>query len=64
MRAVECVAPNCAHVHAEDDQKLVKEVMKHAATVHPEMDFPETTAQQFVRSAGYDDKQHGQAARR
>ena len=58
MKAVECVAPDCAHVHAADDDKLVKEVMKHAETVHPDMDFPEDAARQFVRSSGYEDTQH------
>jgi predicted small metal-binding protein len=58
MRAVECVAPNCAHVHAADDEKLVREVMKHAVTTHPEMEFPEDAARQFVQSGGYDDTQH------
>ena len=38
--------------------------MKHAQTVHPDMDFPESAAQQFVQSAAYDEKQHAETARR
>jgi predicted small metal-binding protein len=61
MRGVECAVPNCAHIHAEDDEQLVHEVMKHAASVHPDMDFPEDTARQFVEAGAYDDTRHAQA---
>ena len=61
MRGIECSAPNCAHLHAEDDEKLVQEAMRHAASVHPGMDFPEDAARQFVQSGAYDDAAHTQA---
>ena len=56
MRAVDCVAPNCAHLHAESDQELVQEALRHAREVHPEMDFPEPAAWEFVRGRAYDDQ--------
>jgi len=61
MRGIECVAPNCAHLHAEDDETLVKEAMRHAAAVHPGMEFPEDAARQFVQSGAYDDAAHAPA---
>ena len=58
MRGVDCVAPNCEHLHAEDEDRLVQLAMRHAADVHPGMDFPESAAREFVRSGAYDDTQH------
>lgn len=58
MRGVDCVAPNCAHLHAEGDEELVQEAMRHAQEVHPEMDFPESAAREFVRAGAYDDPEH------
>jgi len=62
MRGVDCVAPNCAHLHAEDDEQLVQAAMRHAAEVHPEMAFPESTAREFVQNGAYDDLQHAAGA--
>jgi Arc/MetJ family transcription regulator len=61
MRGVDCVAPEGAHLHAETDDQLVQEAMRHAQEVHPEMDFPESTAREFVRSGAYDDAEHATA---
>jgi predicted small metal-binding protein len=61
MRGVECVAPEGAHLHAEDDEQLVQEAIRHAQEVHPEMDFPESAAREFVRSGAYDDAEHATA---
>ncbi len=58
MRAIECVAPNCAHLHARTDELLVSEAMRHAQEVHPGMDFPEPAARDFVRAGAYDDSEH------
>ncbi len=58
MRGVDCVAPNCAHLHAESDEELVREAMRHAHEIHPEMDFPESAAREFVRAGAYDDHAH------
>jgi predicted small metal-binding protein len=58
MRGVECAAPNCAHLHAEDDEQLVQVVMRHAEEVHPDMPFPESAAREFVQNGAYDDTQH------
>jgi len=61
MRGIDCVAPNCAHLHAEDDEELVEEAMRHAASVHPDMDFPGEAARQFVQAGAYNDAAHAQA---
>jgi predicted small metal-binding protein len=58
MRGVECVAPNCAHLHAESDEELVQEAMRHVEEIHPDMDFPESAAREFVRAGAYDDTEH------
>jgi predicted small metal-binding protein len=58
MRGVECAAPNCAHLHAEDDERLVQEAMRHAQEVHPGMDFPESAAREFVQAGAYEDTEH------
>ena len=62
MRGVECVAPNCAHLHAETDEELVQAGMRHAAETHPEMPFPESAARDFVQTGAYDDTQHATGA--
>ncbi len=62
MRGVECVAPNCAHLHAEDDEQLVQAAMRHAQDVHPEDEFPESAAREFVQNGAYDDTQHAVGA--
>jgi predicted small metal-binding protein len=49
MRGIECVAPNCAHLHAEDDEQLVQAAMRHAEEVHPDMSLPESAAREFVQ---------------
>ena len=58
MRGVECVAPEGTHLHADDDERLVQAAMRHAAEVHPDMDFPESAAREFVQNGAYDDTQH------
>jgi hypothetical protein len=58
MRGVDCVAPDREHLHAETDEQLVQEAMRHAKEVHPEMDFPESAAREFVRTGAYDDAEH------
>lgn len=63
MRGVDCVAPNCAHLHAETDEQLVKEAMRHAKDVHPDMEFKEPAAREFVRAGAYDDVEHAAGAR-
>jgi predicted small metal-binding protein len=60
MRGVECAVPNCAHMHAADDEELVQEVKRHAASVHPDMDFPEEQARGLVQAAAYDDTRHAE----
>jgi len=63
MRGIECTTPNCAHLHAVDDEALVQEAMRHAAAVHPEEDFPEDAAVQWVRSDAFDDEAHADPPR-
>ncbi len=58
MRGVDCVAPGCAHLHAESDEELVQVARRHAAETHPDMDFPEAAAREFVKAGAYDDRQH------
>ena len=31
MRGVECVAPNCAHLHAETDESAAREFVQNGA---------------------------------
>jgi predicted small metal-binding protein len=58
MRGVDCVAPDCAHLHADNDEQLVKDAMRHAKEVHPELEFNEAAAREFVRAGAYDDAKH------
>lgn len=58
MRGVECAIPNCQHFHAEDDEQLTLEVLRHAQGVHPEAGFTEDAARDFVQAGVYDDVQH------
>jgi hypothetical protein len=45
-------------MRAEDDEQLVQMVMRHAEEVHPDMDFPESAAREFVETSAYDDSAH------
>ncbi len=58
MRAVDCAFPNCAHLHAADDERLTQDVLRHAQEEHPDADFPEETAREFVRANAFDDVAH------
>lgn len=58
MRAIECDTSNCAHLHADDDEALVREAMRHAASVHPDEVFTEEAARQWVHASAYDDGAH------
>lgn len=58
LRGVDCVAPDCEHLHAEDDEQLVHVAMRHAEEAHPGMDFPESAAREFVETSAYDDSAH------
>lgn len=58
MRGVDCVSPNCAHLHAETDEQLVQDAMRHTKEVHPDMEFPESAAREFVQAGAYDDAEH------
>ena len=58
MRGVECDVLNCAHLHAEDDDQLVQEALRHSQEVHPEEEFPESAAREFVQKGAFDDTQH------
>lgn len=62
MRGVDCVAPNCAHLHADDDEALVQTTIRHAQEVHPDMDFPESAAREFIQTRAYDDAAHAGGA--
>lgn len=64
MRGVDCVAPNCAHLHAETDEQLVQDAMRHAKDVHPDMENPESVARELVRASAYDDAEHATGANR
>ena len=58
MRGVDCVAPGCAHLHAESDEELVQAAMRHVDDVYPAMDFPESAAREFVRTGAWEDDAH------
>jgi predicted small metal-binding protein len=62
MRGVDCAVPNCAHMHAEDDERLVQDVLRHAQQMHADMPFDEEAARTFVRAGAYDDTEHAQAS--
>ena len=59
MRAVECVVPNCGHVHAERDSDLVATVLRHVREAHPEESFGADAAASLVEQASYADLKHG-----
>jgi hypothetical protein len=58
MRGIECVIPGCAHIHAEDDERLIQEVLRHARDVHPDARFTEDQAREMVRTSAADDPDH------
>ena len=60
MRAVECVVPNCGHVHAESDSDLVATVLSHVRETHPDMSFGREAAASLVEQASYADLKHSQ----
>ena len=58
MRAVECVVPNCGHLHAERDSDLVATVLGHVREAHPNESFGEDAAASLVERASYADLKH------
>ena len=58
MRAVECVVPNCGHLHAARDRDLVATVLSHVREAHPNESFGAEAAESLVERAGYEDLKH------
>ena len=58
MRAVECVVPNCGHLHAERDPDLVATVLPHVREAHPTESFGPKAAESLVERAAYADLKH------
>ena len=58
MRAVECVVPNCGHLHAERDPDLVATVLRHVREAHPTESFGPKAAESLVERAAYADLKH------
>ena len=58
MRAVECPAPSCGHIHAPSDETLVRLLLQHSHQAHPGMRLAEQAAEEYVDESGYSDKKH------
>ena len=60
MKAIDCPAPDAAHIHAEDDDSLFKELRRHADEVHADAGFTDEALHEMVRTAPVD-AQHAPA---
>ena len=60
MKAIDCPAPDAAHIHAEDDDSLFKELRRHADEVHADAGFTDEALHEMVRDAPVD-AQHASA---
>ena len=58
MRAMECATPKCAHIHANTNEQLVDELVRHMREVHPEAVFTSVAARRAVEAEAYDDVGH------
>ena len=54
MKAIDCPAPDAAHIHAEDDDSLFKELRRHADEVHADAGFTDAALHEMVRNAPVD----------
>ena len=60
MRTVECVVPNCTHLHAEGDAQLVGTLLQHVREKHPDVAMDEQGASSLVDAASYHDVKHSE----
>ncbi len=58
LRAVECGVPNCQHIHAQNDEDLIRLVLQHSHQDHPQVRFRDEDAASLVETSGYDDRKH------
>ena len=58
LRAVECSVSGCLHIHAPNDEDLIRLVLQHTHQAHPQMRFGEVAAESLVDESAYDDKKH------
>ena len=58
LRAVDCSVPGCLHIHAPNDEALIRLVLQHTHQVHPDMRFGEAAAEALIDESAYDDKKH------
>ena len=60
MKAIDCPAPDAAHIHAEDDDSLFKELLRHADEVHADAGYTDEALHEMVLDAPVD-AQHASA---
>ncbi len=58
MRGMECVVPNCGHLHASTDEQLIDAVVRHAREAHPDLTLDTIRARSLVTADAYDDVEH------
>ena len=50
--------PGCQHIHAQNDEDLIRYVLQHTHQAHPVLRFDEQAAESLVDTSAYDDKEH------
>jgi predicted small metal-binding protein len=58
LRAVECPRPSCQHIHALNDEDLMRLVLQHVHQTHPEIRFGDDAAESLIDKSAYDDRKH------
>jgi predicted small metal-binding protein len=58
MRAVECVVPQCGHIHASNDTNLVEPLLQHVREQHADESFNRQSAWSLIEAEAYDDAEH------
>ncbi len=58
MRGVDCMVPNCGHLHAARDEQLAQEVLQHVHEAHPEIELDLRAARSLVERDAYEDPEH------
>ncbi len=58
MRGIECVVPNCGHLHAITDEALIEVIRRHMREAHPDAALDPISIRSQVAAEAYEDAEH------
>ena len=60
MRGFDC--EDGQHIHGDSDEQILQDARKHADEVHADRGYTDDQLREMIKTGGYEDTQHTQAA--